>query len=97
MPVAAIGRMLKRQRLDPLHYRLRRRLRVALVDRRQVLQPLKALRLEPTLPLVEARPVQPALPACLRDVPELLGKFQHTQPALRQLGIRVPWPRLRRR
>lgn len=95
MAVAVIGRMLERQRLDPLHNRFGRRLRMALVDRRQVLQPLEALRLEPPLPLVEARPVQPALPASLRDIPEFLRKLQHAQPAPRQLRIGVPRPGLR--
>ncbi len=66
MAIAAIPRMLQRQRLDPLHNRLRRRPRMALVDRRRVFQPLEALRLESPFPLVETRPVQPALPACLR-------------------------------
>ena len=43
---------------------------MALVDRRQVLQPLEALRLEPPLPLVETGPIQAALPTGLGDVPQ---------------------------
>ena len=44
---------------------------MALVDRRQVLQPLEAVRLEPSLPLVEAGPVHPPLAAGLADVAQL--------------------------
>jgi hypothetical protein len=94
VPVAAIGRVLQRQRLYPLHRLRRGRLRVRPVDRRQVLQTLEALRLKPPLPFIEAGPVKPALPTRLGDIAELPGQFQHAQPALRQLRIGVTPPRL---
>ena len=76
MAVAAIGRVLQRQSLDPLHHFGRGGLRVAPVDRRQVFQPLKALRLKPPLPFVEAGPVQAALATRLGDVAQLPGQFE---------------------
>jgi hypothetical protein len=88
--IAAVGRMLECQRPDPLDHLRRRGLRMAPVDRRQVLQPLEALRLEPTLPLVEARPVEAPLPAGLRDVAKLPGQLQHAQTMLRHLRRGIP-------
>jgi hypothetical protein len=92
--VAAVGRVLERQRPDPLHHLRRRGLRMAPVDRRQVLQAFKALRLEPPLPFVEAGPVETALSARLGDVAELLGQLEHAQTVLRDLrrGITRPRP-----
>lgn len=72
-PVAAIGRMRQCQRPDALHRLRRGGLRMALVDRRQVLQPLEALRLEPPLPFVEAGAIQAALPTGLGNVPQFFA------------------------
>ena len=88
-PVAAIGGVLERQRLDLLDHLRPRRLRVRLVDRRQVLEPLEAMGLKPPPPFVEAGPVHAPLPARLRDVPELPGQFQNAQPLLRHLRRRI--------
>ena len=60
------------QRLDPRHDRLGCRLRMALVDRRQVLEAF-ALRLEPPLSFVEAGAIEAALAAGLCHAPQLLG------------------------
>ncbi len=91
-PVAAIGWMLERQSPDPLHRRRRGRLRMALVDRRQILQALEALGLKAPLPFVEAGAVETALPARLRDTPKLLGQIQDTQAMMRNLGGRITRP-----
>ena len=88
-PVAAIGRMHQRQRLDPRHHLGWRGHRVALGDRRQILQPVQTLELEAPLPIVEAGPVDPATSASLGDVAQPLGQLQHRQPAMRQLRVRV--------
>lgn len=83
VPVEATGRVGQRQVLDPLDHWLRRRLRMRLVDRRQVFQPTEPLRPEPPLPFVIASPVQPPLAAGLGDVAEFLGQFQNAQAAFR--------------
>lgn len=102
-PVAAIGGVLERQRLDLLDHLRPRRLRVRLVDRRQVLEPLEAMGLKPPPPFVEAGPVHAPLPARLvrraidspdrsllrLTVPELPGQFQNAQPLLRHLRRRI--------
>ena len=64
-PVAAIGRMRQRLLRDPRHHLRRGGHRVALGDRRQILQPVQALELKAPLPVVEAGPVDPAAPAGL--------------------------------
>ena len=82
--------MRQRQGLDPFDHFRWRGLRVALVDRRQVFQPIEALRLKPPLPLVEARPVQAALSACFSDIPQFPGQFDDAQTALGNLGVCIP-------
>src|SRR6185312_11346044 len=49
---------------------------MALGDRRQVLEAFQALELEAPLPVVEARPVDPAAPAGLAHIPQPLGELQ---------------------
>lgn len=71
--IAAIGRVIKRQGEDALAHLDRRRLRVRLVDRRQVFQAGETFELEPALPLVEARPIHAATATGLRCVTQLLG------------------------
>jgi hypothetical protein len=88
-PVAAIGGVSERQSLDRRHHLGRRGHRVRLGDRRQVLQPVEAVQLEPPLPVVEARPIDAAAPAGLGDIAQPLGQLQHRQPPMRQLRIRV--------
>jgi hypothetical protein len=89
-PVAAIGRVEQRQRRDPRHHLGRRGHRVALGDRRQVLEAIQALELEAPLPVVEAGPVDPAAPAGLGDVAQPLRQFQHRHPPMRQLLMILP-------
>ncbi len=81
--------MRQRQRLDPVHHFRWRGLRVALVDRRQVFQPLEALRLKPPLPFVEAGPVQAALATRLGDVAQFPRQFNDDEPLLRELAGRI--------
>jgi hypothetical protein len=88
-PVAAVGRMQQRQRLEPLDHLDRRGHRVALGDRGQVLEAVQAFKLEAPLPVVEARPVDPAAPAGLGDVAQPFRQLDHRQPPMRQLLIRV--------
>ena len=88
-PVAPVGWMLQRQCLDPCHDLRRRGHRMALRDRRQVLQPIQPVGLKAPLPVVEAGPVDPATPAGLGDVVQPLGQFQDRQPAMRQLLVGV--------
>ena len=80
--VAAVGRVLQRQRPDARHDRLGHRLRVSFSDRQQVLDALEVLRLELPLPLIEAGAVEEALAAGLGHVPQLLGEFEHGQTLL---------------
>jgi len=77
VPVAAPGGMRERQILDLLDHLRRCRLRVAVVDRRQVLEPAEALGLEPAFPFIKAGPVHAPLPAGLGHVAEIPGQFQH--------------------
>ena len=88
-PVAAVRRVRQRQLLDPRHHLRRGGHRVALGDRRQVLEAVQALQLEAPLPVVEAGAVDAAPPARLGDVAQPLGQLQHRQPAVRQLLVRV--------
>lgn len=99
VPFAAIGPVLQRQRSNLLHGVGRRRLRVALVDRRQIFQPIRALGMEPPLPLVDDGPVDATPPTRLGDVAKLPGQFQHAQTLLRHMAAYVPrhgFPRRRR-
>lgn len=75
--------VLERQFLDPVHHLGRRCLGKALVNWRQVLEPLEALRLKPPLPLVEAGTVDIPLSTGFGHVPQFLGQFQ---PGRAQLG-----------
>lgn len=84
--------MLQREGLDPVDDLWRGRLRVALVDGRQVLQPLEALRLKPPLPLIEAGPVKAPLTVGLGDVAKFPGQFDDAHTALGNLVIRIPFP-----
>ena len=84
-PVAAVGRVRQGQLADPRHNLRRRGHRVRLGDRRQVLEPVQALELEPALPVVEAGPVDAAAPAGLGDVAQPLGELEHRHPPMRQL------------
>jgi hypothetical protein len=88
-PVAAIGGVQQRQRLDPRHHLGRRGHRMALGDRRQVLEAVQACELEAPFPIVETGPVDPAAPAGLGDVAQTFGQFQHRQPAMRQFRVGV--------
>lgn len=91
-----MGWVRQRQFPDQFDHRLRFRLRVRLVDRRQVFQILEALRLEPSFRFIETGPVPPLAPG-LGDVAKFLRQFQNTQAALRQLRVSVPLLRPRRR
>ena len=80
--------MQQRQRLEPGHH-LGRRRRVALGDRRQVLEAVEAFGLEAPLPVVETGAVDLVAPAGLGDIAQPLGQLQHRHPAVRQLLDRV--------
>ncbi len=96
VPVAAIGGMRECQVLDLLDHLRRCRLRVGLVDRRKVLQPVEALGLKPALPFIEAGPIHAPLPARLGDVAKLPGQLKHAQPLLSHLAGRISRPCLLR-
>ena len=59
------------------------------MHRRQVLQALQPVGLEPPLPIVEAGPVHAGAPAGGRDAAQRLRQLQHVQPLPRQLLGRV--------
>ena len=73
IPIHIMALVLELQSSDPRHRLRRRRLWMALVDRRQILQPREALGLETPLPFVETGAVETAPPARLGDVAKLLG------------------------
>ena len=87
--VAAVGRVGQRQLLDPRHHLRRGGHRVALGDRRQVLEPVQPLELEAPLPVVEAGPVDPAAPAGLADVAQPLRQLQTVSRRCASFSIRV--------
>jgi hypothetical protein len=66
----------ERQLGDPRHHLGRGGHRVALGDRRQVLETVQALELEAPLPVVEAGAVDAAAPARLGDVAQALRQLQ---------------------
>lgn len=65
-------------------------MRVALADRRAVLQSVESLGLETPLPFVETGPVHAALSAGLGYVAELSRQFQYAQALLCHLAGRIP-------
>ena len=87
--------MLHGQFLDPLHRLGRRRLRVALVDRRQVLETVEPLGPKAPPPLGEARPVESSLAARFGDVAQLSCQFQNAQAMLGTRAPRIPLTTLR--
>ena len=87
--ITAVDRMLQGQLLDARHGLGRRGLRMALVDRPQVLEPFESLRLQAQTPLVEARPVESSLQARLGDVAQLPRQFQNAQAMLAKLAPRI--------
>lgn len=82
---AAPHRVGKRQVDQLLDNLRRRRERMVTHDRRHVLEAVESVRLKPPLPLVEARAIEAASPASLRDVPQPSGELQYGEPLTRQL------------
>lgn len=87
--ISAVSGVIERQGEDAIAHLGRRRLRVRLVDRRQVLQASETFELEPALPLVKARPIHAAAAARLRSAPQLLGQLENAQTLTRHflMGI----------
>src|SRR5262249_43916024 len=85
----APGWMLEAQRDNPLDHLGRRRLRMRLVNGREVLEPLEPLELKAALVVVELGPGHAALPAGHTHIAQSLGELQHAEPLASDLLARV--------
>ena len=84
--------MLQSQLLNPLYRLGGCRLRMTLVDWRQVFQSFKPMGLKASLPLVETGPVQTSPTAGLSYVTQFTRQLQNAESMLGQLAPRIPLP-----